>query len=67
VARDPEESGLGTSAYSRSKGTWRNGEAASCDGSHGDGVEYNTWHRHLGTRGSELQGLGIASGDIPKY
>jgi hypothetical protein len=67
VARDPEESGLGTSAFSRSKGARRNSEAPSCDGSHGDCVEYNTWHRHLGTRGSEIQGLDIASGDIPKY
>jgi hypothetical protein len=45
VARDPEESGLGTSAFSKSKGARRNSEVPSCDGSHGDGVEDNTWHR----------------------
>jgi hypothetical protein len=45
VARDPVESGLGTSAFSKSKGSRRNSEVPSCDGSHGDRVEYNTWHR----------------------
>jgi hypothetical protein len=36
VARDPVESGLGTSAFSKSKETRRNSEVPSCDGSHGD-------------------------------
>jgi hypothetical protein len=45
VARDPKESGLGTSVFSKSKGARRNNEAPSCDGSHGDGAEDNTWHR----------------------
>jgi hypothetical protein len=45
VARDPEESGLGTSVFSKSKGARRNSEAPSCDGSHGDGAEDSTWHR----------------------
>jgi hypothetical protein len=44
VARDPEESGLDTSAFSKSKGARRNCEAASCDGSHGDGAEDSMWH-----------------------
>jgi hypothetical protein len=45
VARDPEDSGLGTSAFSKSKGARRNSEVPSCDGSHGDGAEDGTWHR----------------------
>jgi hypothetical protein len=45
VARDPEESGLDTSAFSKSTGVLRNREVTSHDGSHGDGVGYNTWHR----------------------
>jgi hypothetical protein len=45
VARDPEESGFGTSVFSKSKGARRNSEAPSCDGSHGDGAEDSTWHR----------------------
>jgi hypothetical protein len=45
VARDPEDSGLGTSAFVKSKGARRSREGASCDGSHGACVEYYTWHR----------------------
>jgi hypothetical protein len=39
VARDPEESGLGTSALSKSKGARRNSEIASCDGPHRNSAE----------------------------
>jgi hypothetical protein len=51
VARDSEDSGLGTSAFARPKRARRNREIASCDGSHGDGEE-DRWpqDRHLGTR-----------------
>jgi hypothetical protein len=66
VARDPEESGLDTSAFSKSKGERRDSEVPSCDGSHGDCMEYRTWHRHFGTRGSGIQGFNIASSDIPR-
>jgi hypothetical protein len=45
VARDPEDSGLGTSAFVKSRGARRSREAASCDGSHGVCVEYHTWYR----------------------
>jgi hypothetical protein len=44
VARDPKESGLDTSAFSKSAGVLRNREVTSRDGSHEDGVGYNTWH-----------------------
>jgi hypothetical protein len=44
VARDPAESGFDTSVFSTLKETQRNSEVSSCDGSHGDGVEYNAWH-----------------------
>jgi hypothetical protein len=40
VARDPGESGFGTSAFSESKGPRRNSETPSCDGSHRDSVEH---------------------------
>jgi hypothetical protein len=44
VARDPEESRFGTSVFSKSKGTQRNSETPSCDGSHEDRAEDSTWH-----------------------
>jgi hypothetical protein len=50
VARDPVESGFGTSAVPALKGARRNHESASRDGSHGDCVEYRTWHRGFGAR-----------------
>jgi hypothetical protein len=67
VAQDPQDSGLGISAFAKLKGARRNSESASCEGSHRNCVEYSTWHRHLGTRGSKIQRLGITSGDVPKY
>jgi hypothetical protein len=45
VARDPEESGLGTSAFAKLKEARENSEVPSCEGSHGDGAEDSTWHR----------------------
>jgi hypothetical protein len=67
VARDPEDSGLGTSAFSKSKGARRKREVASCDGTHGDCVEYNTWHRAFGARSVEGQVFDIVSDDIPRF
>jgi hypothetical protein len=66
VARDPVESGFGTSAVSALKGARRNRESASRDGSHGDCVEYRTWHRVFGARRLEKQVFGITSGDNPR-
>jgi hypothetical protein len=45
VARDPEDSGLGTSALATSSGARGTREVASCEGSHGDRTEDDTWHR----------------------
>jgi len=67
VARDPQDLGLGISVFAKSKGARRNRKSANCDGSHGDCVEYNTWHQALSARVSDIQVFGIASGDILKY
>jgi hypothetical protein len=45
VARDLVDSGLGTSAFTTSRGARRNREIASRDRSHRDGAEDDTWHR----------------------
>jgi hypothetical protein len=45
VARYPEDSRLGTSAFLKSKGARRNNEVLSCDGSHGGEAEDDMWHR----------------------
>jgi hypothetical protein len=63
AARDLGESGLGTSAFSKLKGVWKNSEAPSCDGSHGDGAEHNTWHRILAF--GVLKGKGITTFHLP--
>jgi hypothetical protein len=66
VARDPEGSGFGTSATSKSKGAQRDREVPSCDGTHGSCVERNTWHRAFGARRLEEQVFGIANSDTPR-
>ena len=66
VARDPEGSGFGTSATSKSKGAQRDREVPSCDGTHGSCVERNTWHRAFGARRLEEQVFGITSSDTPR-
>jgi hypothetical protein len=66
VARDPEDSGLGTSVFAKSKGARINRKAASCDGSHGDCVEYNTWHRASALGVWRRKVFDIVSGDIQR-
>jgi hypothetical protein len=45
VARDPGESGLGTSAFSELKGPWRKSEPRVATGPTGIAWSANTWHR----------------------
>jgi hypothetical protein len=45
VAQDPEGLRFGTSAFSQSKGAREHSEIPSCEGSHGDGAEGDTWRR----------------------
>jgi hypothetical protein len=59
VARDPEDSGLGTSAFARPKGARGNREIASCEGSHGDRAEDDTWHRASAFGGLKGEGITV--------
>jgi hypothetical protein len=47
VAQDPEGSRFDTSAFSQSKGAREHSEISSYEGSHGDGVEGDTWRHDL--------------------
>jgi hypothetical protein len=66
VARDPAESGFGTSAFSTLEGARRTAKSRVATGPT-ETVWSITRGIGIGTRGSGIQGLDIASGDIPKY